>query len=267
MAAVGDLDVAWDEYGTGEPVLMINGIGADRTAWQLQTPAIARTFRAITYDNRDVGETGAGRNPRPYGMRQFADDAAGLLDALGVARAHVVGASMGGTIAQEFALAYPKRVRSLTIVCSWAKTDPWLAELLDFWEGVFAAMGSVEWSRATWLSVFTHRWYRQPGNLAGLLELTRANPRPQTVELYRRQSRAAIGHDALDRLGRIAAPTHVIAGEEDLLTPLRFSEQIAAAIPGARLSVMSHVGHGMFWEATDDFNDLVIGFLREHADR
>lgn len=267
VASVGDLDIACDQFGAGEAVLMINGIGADRTAWYLQTPAIGGEFRAITFDNRDVGETGAGRNPRPYEMRRFADDAAGLLDALGINRAHVIGASMGGAIAQEFALAYPERARSLTIVCSWAKTDPWLAELLDFWEGVFAAMGPVGWSRATWLTVFTHRWYRQPGNLEGLLDLARSNPRPQTIEMYRRQSRAAIGHDALDRIGRIAVPTHVIAGEEDLLTPLRFAEEIAAAILGARLSVMRGIGHGMFWEATDDFNELVLGFLREHAGR
>jgi pimeloyl-ACP methyl ester carboxylesterase len=241
---------------------MINGIGADRTAWSLQTPAIARDFRVITYDNRDVGETGAGRDPRPYRMRQFADDAAGLLDVLGVARAHVVGASMGGTIAQEFALAFPERTTSVTIVCSWARTDPWLAELLDFWEGVFAAMGPVEWARASWLTVFTHRYYRVPGNLEALLALARSNPRPQTTEMYRRQSRAAIGHDALARLGAITAPVHVIAGAEDLLTPLRFSEEIAAAISGARLSIMTEVGHGMFWETTDEFNELVLGFLR-----
>jgi pimeloyl-ACP methyl ester carboxylesterase len=72
IATVGDLDLAWDEFGSGEPVLMIYGIGADRTAWHLQTPALARVFRAITLDNRDVGETGAGRDPRPYGMRRFA---------------------------------------------------------------------------------------------------------------------------------------------------------------------------------------------------
>jgi 3-oxoadipate enol-lactonase len=100
-----------------------------------------------------------------------------------------------------------------------------------------------------------------------MLELARSNPRPQTVQMYRRQSRAAIGHDALARLGLIVAPTHVVAGEEDLLTPLRFSEEIAAAIPGARLSVMKRVGHRMFWEATDAFNELVLGFLREQAGR
>lgn len=263
VATVGDLDIAYDIFGEGEPVLMINGIGAERGAWKLQVPALAREFRVITYDNRDVGETGAGRNPRPYRMRQFADDAAGLLDALGVASAHIVGASMGGAIAQEFGLAYPGRTRSLTIICSWPQTDPWLAELWELWEHLFAAQGAVEWARTTWLWVFTHRWCRNPDNLLSLLAETRANPRLQTLEMYRRQSHAAKTHDALERLPRIAAPTHVICGAEDIFTPLRYSQAIAAAIPGARLSVMPDVGHGMFWEATEAFNELVLDFLRE----
>ena len=268
ITRVGDLDIAWDEFGSehgGDPVLMINGIGADRSAWGLQTPALAAAFRTLTFDNRDVGETGPGRDPKPYEMRRFADDAAGLLDALGVARVHVVGASMGGAIAQEFALAYPAQTRSLTVVCSWPRTDPWLAELWELWEHVYEALGPVEWSRTTWLWVFTHRYYADPTNLDRLLAGARANPRPQTFAMYRRQSRAAAGHDALDRLGRIAAPTHVVSGAEDVFTPRRYSEAIAAAIPGARLSVMAEVGHGMFWEATEAFNALVLGFLQGAA--
>lgn len=268
-ARVSDLKIVWDEFGAehgGEPVLMINGIGADRSAWGLQTPAFATAFRTITFDNRDIGETGPGRDPKPYPMRQFADDAAGLLDALGVARAHIVGASMGGAIAQEFALAYPDRTRSLTVVCSWPRTDPWLAELWELWEHVFAALGPVEWNRTTWLWVFTHRLYTDPANRDRLLALARANPHPQTWAMYRRQSRAAAGHDALDRLGRITAPTHVICGVDDIFTPRRYSETIAAAVPGATLSVIPDVGHGMFWEATDAFNELVLGFLHAVAD-
>ena len=261
---VGDLDIAWDAAGadTAAPVLMINGLGADRAAWYLQVLAISEAFRVITYDNRDAGETGAGDNPRPYGIRQLADDAAGLLDALEIPRAHIVGASMGGAIAQEFALAYPARTTSLTIVCSWARTDPWLAELWERWERVFAGLGAVEWARTSWLWVFTHRYYDDPRHLETLVAGAEAAPHPQSFEMYFRQSRAAAGHDTLDRLGAIAAPTHVIVGADDIFTPPRYAKAIAAAIPGARLSILPDVGHGMFWEATDAFNTLVIAFLR-----
>lgn len=262
-ATVGDLEVVYDVQGSGEPVLMINGIGADRSGWALQVPAISREFTVITFDNRDVGETGPGRDPAFYPIRQFADDAAGLLDALGIESAHIVGASMGGCIAQEFAISHPGRTRSTTIICSWPQVDPWLAELWEQWEQIFRALGPVEWNRTTWLWVFTHRAYRQPGFLEGLLQSAEAYPHKQTLEMYLRQSHAAKTFDALDRLGGITAPAHVICGEEDIFTPRRYSEAIAAAIPNAKLSVMPSVGHGMFWEATDDFNELVLGFIRE----
>ena len=262
---VGDLDVAYDAVGPKDapPVLMINGLGADRTAWDLQTRALAARYRTVVYDNRDVGQTGPGDGPRAFGIGELAGDAVGLLDALGIRRAHVVGASMGGAIAQEVALADPGRVTSLTIVCSWPRTDPWLAELFGQWERIFAEMGRLEWERTTALWVFTHRYYEDPSNLTALVDAAAATPFPQSAASYRRQSRAAIGHDARDRLPAIDLPTHVIAGREDLLTPLRFSEEIATAIPGARLSVIEAVGHGMFWEATGRFNDLVLGFLDE----
>jgi len=265
IAAVAGLDVTYDIHGSGEPVLMINGIGAERAGWGMQVPAVSRGYMAITYDNRDVGETGPGRDPRPYAARQFADDAAGLLDALGIESAHIVGASMGGCIAQEFAISHPNRTRSVTIICAWPRVDPWLDELWEQWEHLFRALGPVEWNRATWLWVFTHRAYQNPGFLVGLLAAAESNPRKQTVEMYLRQSHAARTFDALDRLGGITAPAHVICGEEDIFTPRRYSKAIAAAIPGAKLSVMPGVGHGMFWEATDAFNELVLEFIRQHG--
>lgn len=263
-ARIDDLDVAYDVTGTGEPVLMINGIGADRSGWGLQVPAVSSRFQTITYDNRDVGETGPGSVPSPYAVRRFADDAAGLLAHLGVSRAHIVGASMGGCIAQEFAASHPNLTASVTIICSWPSVDPWLDELWEQWEHLFTALGPVEWSRTTWLWVFTHRAYRDPAFLQGLLDATAANPRKQTLEMYLRQSHAARTFEVLDRLPSIAAPAHVICGEEDIFTPRRYSQQIAGAIPGATLSVMPGVGHGMFWEATDDFNKLVVDFIAAH---
>jgi len=261
--AVGDLLVSYDEHGTGEPVLMINGIGADRNGWGLQVPAISAEFRAITFDNRDVGQTGPGSNQGTYAIRQFADDAAGLLAALGMDTAHIVGASMGGCIAQEFAISHPDRTRSATIICSWPRVDPWMAELWEQWEHLFEAQGALEWNRTTWLWVFTHRAYRDPAFLTGLLTGTAANPNPQTLEMYLRQSHAAKTFDALDRLPEITAPVHVICGGEDIFTPRRYSEEIAAAISGAKLSVMPGVGHGMFWESTEAFNELVLEFIRD----
>lgn len=261
---VGDLRLVHDVAGSGEPVLMINGIGAPRGGWSLQIPSIAAEFQAITFDNRDVGETGSGATDEFYSMRRFADDAAGLLDALGIERAHIVGASMGGCIAQEFAISHPDRTRSVTIICSWARVDPWLAELWDQWEHLFAAQGAAEWARTTWLWVFTHRWYADPSRLAPLLAVAQSDPRPQTLAMYLRQSHAAKTFAALDRLPGVTSPAHVVVGADDVFTPPRFSREIAAAIPNARLTILPDVGHGAFWETTEAFNDAVLSFLRAH---
>jgi 3-oxoadipate enol-lactonase len=261
VTTVGDLDIVWEEAGDGAPVVMINGIGSPRAGWNMTVPDVSDHFRAITFDNRDVGETGAGRDDRFYRMRIMADDVAGLMDEIGLRSAHIVGASMGGAIAQEFAINHPEKTRSVTIVCSWAKTDPWMDELWELWEHLFEAQGPVEWARTTWLWVFTHRWYRDPTNLQNLIAATVADRHPQTLEMYRRQSHAARRHDTLDRLAQIAAPTHVICGVEDIFTPLRYSEEIAAAIPGARLTLLPEAGHGMFWEQQTLFNQAVVEFI------
>jgi pimeloyl-ACP methyl ester carboxylesterase len=264
LAKVNDLTIAYDVTGAGDPLLMINGIGAARGAWALQVPAMSERHTVITFDNRDVGETGPGTNTAAYTTDQFAHDAAGLLDHLGIAKAHVVGASMGGCIAQAFATLYPERTQTATMVCSWGTVEPWLDELWDQWEGLFRDRGPVEWNRTTWLWVFSYRAYNQPGFLDGLLQATRSDPHRQSLEMYLRQSHAARTHEMLDRLGAVTAPSHVICGEEDIFTPPRYSIDVANAISGARLSVMPEVGHGMFWEATDAFNKLVLDFIDQH---
>jgi pimeloyl-ACP methyl ester carboxylesterase len=240
---------------------MINGLGAVRGSWYLQVPALAERYRVYTYDNRDVGETGPGDDASPYATDRFASDAISLIEALEMGPAHVIGASMGGAIAQELALARPDLVRSLQIVCSWPHTDPWLAEVILQWKSMFSAMGTFDWTRNSWVWVFTHRWFRNPEKMANLHRSAESYPYPQTAEMFARQCDAAVSFDARERLALISIPTHVIAGEEDILTPPRFSREIAEAISGSRLTILPEVGHGMFWETPEAFNDALVGFL------
>lgn len=264
---VADLDIVWDVAGPpdGKPVVMINGLGSPRSGWDLQVLALADRYRVISFDNRDVGETGPGHDAKPYAMEQFARDTAGLIEALELGPANVIGASMGGAIAQGLALSRPDLVKSLQIICSWSRTDPWLADLVEQWNVIYAAMGNLAWSRNAWLWVFTYRWYLDPENIATQIRNTESYPYPQTPPMFARQCDAVLSFDVLDRLSSIAVPTHVVAGAEDLLTPPRFSQQIAAAIPQSQLTILPAVGHGMFWEATDAFNAALLSFLAAHA--
>lgn len=261
-----DIDVVWDVAGPidAPPVLMINGLGAARAGWSLQVEALGRRYRVFSYDNRDVGETGTGSNPRSYGIDRFADDAANLVEELEIGPIHVIGASMGGAIAQELALRRPDLTRSVQIVCSWARTDHWLADLFGQWKAIFAEMGPLAFARDSWLWVFTHRWYRDPDHLDTLIAATASYPFPQTAAMFGRQAEAAIGFDALARIGHIAAPVHIVAGEEDILTPPRFSQELQEAIPGSILTLLPDVGHGMFWETPERFNSALLGFLDQH---
>src|SRR5262245_22114978 len=120
-AKIGSLDIYYEEHGAGEPLLLIMGLAADSTAWMFQVPAFAEKYRTIVFDNRGVGRSS--KPAGPYTIHEMADDAAGLLDALHVQRAHVVGVSMGGMIAQELELRHPERVHGLVLACTYPEPD------------------------------------------------------------------------------------------------------------------------------------------------
>jgi pimeloyl-ACP methyl ester carboxylesterase len=249
--------VFYERAGAGEPMLLVNGLGADHTAWALQFEALARHFDVVVFDNPGVGQTRG--FDAPYTTELFADVAAGLLDELGVERAHVVGASMGGTIAQQIALRHPERVRSLQIHCSWGRCDAYLAELFRSWQACAERLAPLDLARQLWLWVFTPRHYEDVG-LGELERDTVANPHPQSPADFRAQADACIGHDALDRLGEIRAPTLVTVGDSDLLAPARHSFALKERIPGALLHVWPQMGHAPFWEVPDEFNELTRCF-------
>lgn len=249
----------------GTPLVLISPLSGDHLAWGLQVPDFtAAGFRCLTFDNRDAGQTGASPEDS-YSMRQFADDTAAVMTAAGVTAAHVMGASMGGMIAQELALNHPQRVLSLTLVCTSAWCDPALGSVLAQWKALRPHCTPDEFLRVFSPWLFTYRFFAQPEPLAGLLEMARGNPFPQAAAWYGRQTDAILGHDTRGRLHALAVPAHVIVGEEDVLTPPRLSRDLAAAISGATLTELPACGHGLFWEQTAAFNAAVIGFLRGQA--
>ena len=249
---------------TGTPVVLVSGLTLDHLAWAPQVPDLrAAGYRCLQFDNRDVGQTD--QSPTAYTIRQFAADTIGLMDALDVPSAHIVGASMGGMIAQEIGLNYPARVLSLTLVCTVAATDAALGDIVRAWQ-VLRPPASPEQFTLTispWL--FTSRFYERPEAMQGLLQMVRDNPYPQTATAFSRQCDAILSHDAAGRLRSLRAPTHIIVGTEDVLTPPRYSHTLAALIADARLTEIPAAGHGLFWERVPEFNHAVIGFLDEHA--
>ncbi|HXH81382.1 MAG TPA: alpha/beta fold hydrolase [Candidatus Tectomicrobia bacterium] len=263
---VGDVRLFYEARGAGEPLLLVMGFGGDHLAWGFQAPAFAERHRVIAFDNR-----GAGRSDVPdvrYTTRAMAEDALGLLDALGVERAHVLGVSMGGMIAQELALAHPDRVLTLQLHCTCARPDRYLRALIDTWRTVRRRLEITEWMRALALWLFSPRTYQErPDLVETIVQMGAANPFPFSLTGFLRQGEAIRDHDALDRLGAIACPTLVTVADDDILVPPRFAREIAARVPGAVFRTVPDAGHAYFWERPDVFNAMCLEFLAAHAGR
>ena len=241
------------------PVLMIQGLGASKNAWNLQRIAMATRFRIISFDNR-----GAGRSDKPtepFTLEQMADDALAVLDAAGIETAHVVGASMGGVISQIVAVKYPHRVRSLTLVCTACRNHPWRQELLQSWAKTAEEKGMIEVGKEAAQWVMSPRSFRRlvpaftwMGPLAAL--------RPRHSFVSQIDAILNTREDLVDQLSTITAPTMVIVGNQDILTPRGDSEEIAERIPNAELVVISGAAHGLMMEHSSTFNKILIEFLQ-----
>lgn len=243
---------------SGPPVLMIQGLGADKNLWAVQRLALAPWYRTIAPDNR-----GAGRSDKPYGdysMDQFADDAAAVLDHAGVGSAHIVGASMGGVIAQVLALRHPDRVRSLTLACTACRHHPWRRELLADWADIAQTrgMGAMTAAAARW--VIGPRSFRRLTPAVGWMGPLALSRPPHA---FAGQVAAILGSndDLAEQLRHIDVPTLVMVGNQDILTPRGDSEELAERIPTAELVVISGAAHGFMIEHGTTFNRVLLEFL------
>jgi 3-oxoadipate enol-lactonase len=258
--SVGEISVFYVEAGQGEPLVLVMGLGADHLAWGFQFPAFVEHYRVIAFDNRGAGQTSA--PDQPYTTAMMAADARGLMDALGIDRAHVIGVSMGGMIAQELALAHPERVRSLHLGCTLARPDAYMLALNAAWRDMRIGLGRDQTLRTLALWLFAPTTYAErPDLVEVLLQNALANPYPQSVAGFLRQGEAIAAHDAIDRLEAIRCPTLVSVAEEDILVPPRFSRDIAKRIPGAELRLVRGAGHCYFLERPEVFNEISLGFI------
>jgi pimeloyl-ACP methyl ester carboxylesterase len=255
--------LAYETHGDGRPLLLVTGTCLSMPHWPKPVvDALAADYRVIVYDHRGMGASSP--TDREISIRSLAGDAAALLDHLEVGGSHVLGWSLGSAVAQELALARPDLVASLVLYATWGRADGFLrcllAALRTPWAYGDAAVG-----------VATLGLGQSPEGLESaelLAAMAAAQPfmprTPEQVAMTVRQWDADGAHDSLDRLPGITAPTTVIVGEQDLLTPPRLSRAVAERIPGARLVVVEGAGssHAMIYERPDDWLDLVKEHLR-----
>lgn len=250
--------IAWYEQGDGPPLLLIHGLGyAGSWGWGPVLEPLARTFRVIRYDNRGIG--GSDRPPGPYTARMMAEDAVSVLDETGVARAHVVGTSLGGMIAQELALAHPERVERLVLAC----TSPGGPNAVPMPEKTVRLITQpLDLPPDERFRVFVRNALSEPYDEAMVEEIREHRmAEAQPLEAWQAQAAAGVGHDAFDRVGEIAAPTLVVTGTADEVVDARNSDLLAERIPGARLERFEGAGHLFFWQEPERFVALLEDFL------
>ncbi len=242
LVNVGDVDLNYEIHGSGEPVLFIHGLGADRQSWMFQVKQMTDQNKLIVFDNRDAGKSS--RSPADYDIGQLADDTLALIDALELERCHLVGASMGGAIAQLIALSAPDKFASLSLLGTYHSVDPSMRSAFDAWADIYRAVTREQFFRAWFPLIYNRKfWVENPDTIEELMQFTIDNPDAPDADALDRQTGAAVSHDSTDRLKEIKVPTQVLCGEEDMLTPSDISSEIASAIPNARLRTSPETGH------------------------
>jgi pimeloyl-ACP methyl ester carboxylesterase len=253
---IGDVEIAYETYGEGPPLLMIMGFTGSRHHWLGFERRFADRFRVIAFDNRGVGESGVTRGP--YSTAQMAGDALGLLDALDVPRAHVMGVSMGGMIAEELALAAPQRVDRLVLGCTHFGGPNQILPAPGVLE-TFTRAGkqAAEKTIRDLLELnFTMRFMNEHPEVVDDLVRHGLSARMSPFGFWG-QSAAIAGHDVEARLGAITAPTLVIAGDEDRLIPVENSRVLASLLPSASLVELPGIAH-MFWVEAPDAAEAAV---------
>jgi pimeloyl-ACP methyl ester carboxylesterase len=255
--------IAYDDTGSGDPIVWLQGTGESRQGWIAQTTEFSERYRCVAPDHRDVGESSYVEEA--YTPRDLARDAAAVMDALGTGPAHVVGFSLGGAAAQELAIDRPDLVRSLVLMATWAKTDGWFEAQMRNWQACrraywdderafLEALGPWLWSPAT---------YAIPGMVDGLNTLMEAEEPRQRPEGWIRQCDADIAHDAASRLGSVTVPALVIVGEDDICTPPGYARELCALLPSAELVALADAGHGAFAEKPHELSAAMARFFEK----
>ena len=262
FADVNGLRLYYEWHGEegGTPLVLVMGLGGDTTAWPFQLAAFAPHYRVLVFDNRGAGQSDA--PDVPYTTRDMARDLLGLLDELGVGRAHLLGLSLGGAIAQEAVLAAPERFASVQLHATWAGPHPYFQALVHAVRMARLQFDREGFYRALSVWLFTPECFRsQPEMVEMVVQRAAHHPHPVGLHAYLRQTDAVLGHDTRDRLHRVRCPALVAVGSHDLITPPTLAEELASRISGARHVVLPDVGHGALWEAPEPFNHLCLDFL------
>lgn len=258
----GSVRIAWERRGSGEPLLLIHGLGYARWGWEPVLPGLAERFDVLLVDNRGIGESDA--PPGPYTVAEMAADAVQVLDEAGVARAHVVGTSLGGMVAQELALSHHDRVHRLVLACTTPggpKAYPMPQQTVSLLAEAATLEPAVALRRFVENALSTRTVAERPELVERILAHRLATA--QDPAAWAAQAAAGASFDACDRIESLEAQTLVQTGTEDVVVDPRNSDLLGERLPDATVVRFPGCGHLFFWEQPDEFVDSLTSFLEE----
>lgn len=280
---VNGIDLYYEIHGSGEPLLLIEGLGYSAWMWYKQIPVFSQRYQVILFDNRGAGNTD--KPDSEYSIEIMADDASGLLRTLGIGQAHVLGISLGGFIAQELALRHPDLVKSLSLVSTNSGPGKRALRNSQHMNGIFKLWGILPGTfemggkasvplgfeygitkedriRYGLSLAFTPDYYRQnPEEIDRIVSWRLENPQPGYA--WTRQLMAGMNFDSSERAQDIHAPALVLNGAEDRIVTPESARELARGIPDSRYVEIEGSGHLLFIERSDEFNETIISFLDE----
>ncbi len=248
--------------GQGRPCLMLAGFASDAISWIFQLPALTASRQVILCDNRGAGRSAVPEGP--HSLQDMADDVLHLLNKLGIDRVDLVGHSMGGAIAQHFALRHPDRVNRLILACSFLKMSPRIQRVLEAWHLCLKEEVSSDLlARFVFPWLYSEEFFTRPHAFEMTQKLMREHPYPVSARGLAGQLEALLKHDTVSQMASLRCPTYIIAAEEDALVALAHSRELHQAIPGAKWLPLPGLGHSCMHENPGLFNQALLSCLSE----
>jgi len=258
QASVAGGSIYYEEHGHGEPLVLVSGLSGVGRYWQPQIPAFSTRYRVITYDQRGTGASD--RLQRSFSVDQMTTELVGLMDALGIQRARIVGLSTGGAIGQTLAIEHPERIERLVMCSTWTHCDAWFRRLFQARRAMYQQCGPG-------LHAMFHPLWLYPPDYVNAYdaeideERRRNTAAAPPVEVSVGRIDALLAFDRRADLHRIQVPTLIIASDNDYITPSYFAQTLVRDIPGAKLAMLRGGGHSLSKTRTEEFNPVVLDFL------
>jgi aminoacrylate hydrolase len=258
-AAVDGIEIYYESYGEGPPVLLVPGLGGVGNYWTPQIKPFAERFRVIVHDHRGTGQSTPSKIT--YSVDQMTRDLLGLMDVLGIEKAHLIGHSTGGAIGQTIAIEHPDRIDQLVLYATWTKCDSFFRRIFETRKTLLLDSGIEAYIKATPIFLFPDWWINQNAEALAKADRDLAVTFP-SAQIAASRCDAVMNFDRVSQLGQIRARPLVLCAADDFLTPPYFSRELAERIPDAELTILPRGGHCVSQTVPESFNEAVMSFLQ-----